>query len=172
MIDKYVPGKEITAHDLERAMAEMQKVLDNPPNMDILDLTEEIDDDGVDGSLEGPGLAALRRQRAALHAALAQDDDKSEQAAHESNYRQKHSTQPKIGLLDVDIAVESQEAIQQLLNMKKPNKQQVSHRSDLEELVMEILKPQLGQWLNKHLPQIVQSVVEREIKKLIPDDTL
>ena len=40
----------------------------------------------------------------------------------------------------------------------------------LEDIVMEALKPQLSQWLDKHLPQMVSRIVEREIIKLLPND--
>ncbi len=40
----------------------------------------------------------------------------------------------------------------------------------LEDLVIELLRPELSNWMNKNLPDIVQSVVEKEVKKLIPQD--
>jgi cell pole-organizing protein PopZ len=42
------------------------------------------------------------------------------------------------------------------------------HGSTLEDLVIELLKPELSEWLNKNLPTIVKEAVEREIKKLVP----
>lgn len=38
----------------------------------------------------------------------------------------------------------------------------------IEELVKEVLKPELKKWLNKNLPIIVRELVEKEIKKIIP----
>ncbi|MSO13466.1 DUF2497 domain-containing protein [Rickettsiales endosymbiont of Trichoplax sp. H2] len=38
----------------------------------------------------------------------------------------------------------------------------------IEELVKEVLKPELKKWLNKNLPVIVRELVEKEIKKIIP----
>lgn len=40
----------------------------------------------------------------------------------------------------------------------------------IEDLVIEALKPPLAEWLDKHLPNIVKTLVEKEIKKLIPND--
>jgi len=37
----------------------------------------------------------------------------------------------------------------------------------VEDLVMESLKPMLKQWLDMNLPNIVERIVEREIKKLV-----
>lgn len=38
----------------------------------------------------------------------------------------------------------------------------------IEELVIRILKPELSRWLDKNLPTIVQKIVEKEIKKIMP----
>ncbi len=40
----------------------------------------------------------------------------------------------------------------------------------LEEIVIEMLRPQLKKWLNDNLPSIVQQLVEKEIKRLIPEE--
>lgn len=38
----------------------------------------------------------------------------------------------------------------------------------VEELVKEILRPELKKWLNDNLPVIVKQLVDKEIKKTIP----
>ena len=38
----------------------------------------------------------------------------------------------------------------------------------VEELVKEILRPELKKWLNDNLPAIVKQLVDKEIKKIIP----
>lgn len=38
----------------------------------------------------------------------------------------------------------------------------------LEELVVEALKPELSNWLDKNLPALVTQLVEKEIKKILP----
>ena len=43
-----------------------------------------------------------------------------------------------------------------------------SKNKTIEELVKEVLKPELKKWLNKNLPVIVRELVEKEIKKIIP----
>ncbi|WP_417904858.1 DUF2497 domain-containing protein [Candidatus Tisiphia endosymbiont of Micropterix aruncella] len=40
----------------------------------------------------------------------------------------------------------------------------------LENLIIEMLRPQLSQWLDKNLPLLVKQLVEKEIQKLIPND--
>jgi cell pole-organizing protein PopZ len=39
----------------------------------------------------------------------------------------------------------------------------------LEEIVIEIVRPELSKWLDIHLPVIVRELVEQEIKNLLPD---
>ncbi|AJQ51596.1 MAG: DUF2497 domain-containing protein [Rickettsia conorii subsp. raoultii] len=43
----------------------------------------------------------------------------------------------------------------------------ISSKNALEELVIEMLKPELKAWLNKNLPVLVKELVEIEIKKLV-----
>ncbi|HJD62373.1 MAG TPA: PopZ family protein [Rickettsia endosymbiont of Degeeriella rufa] len=43
----------------------------------------------------------------------------------------------------------------------------VSSKNALEELVIEMLKPELKTWLDKNLPSLVKELVESEIKKLV-----
>jgi hypothetical protein len=38
----------------------------------------------------------------------------------------------------------------------------------LEDIVKNLLKPELQKWLNENLPNIVKQAVEKEIKKIIP----
>lgn len=40
----------------------------------------------------------------------------------------------------------------------------------LEDLVIESLKPMMADWLNANLPGVVQQIVEKEIKKIVPRD--
>jgi uncharacterized protein len=40
----------------------------------------------------------------------------------------------------------------------------------IEDLVVEMMKPQLKKWLDDNLPNIIQKLVEKEIRRLIPDE--
>lgn len=51
---------------------------------------------------------------------------------------------------------------------EKKHKSPETNHSVLENLVIEALKPQLTNWLNANLPDIVRNIVEKEIKKLVP----
>lgn len=77
------------------------------------------------------------------------------------------------GLVDDKAALESTRALKDLMKItEKSPSDSLGFRSGttLEEIVMELIKPELSAWLNKNLPNIVTQVVQKEIKKLIPKD--
>ena len=40
----------------------------------------------------------------------------------------------------------------------------------LDELVIDMLRPQLKQWLDDNLPLLVKELVEKELKNLVPSE--
>ena len=68
-------------------------------------------------------------------------------------------------LLDDHIAGESRSALEQLSTIAStvPAQSQVN---PLEEMVREMLRPILKQWLDENLPRIVQEHVKREITRI------
>jgi hypothetical protein len=40
----------------------------------------------------------------------------------------------------------------------------------LEDLIIEMVRPELSQWLDKNLPSLVKELVEKEIQRLIPNN--
>ncbi len=78
-------------------------------------------------------------------------------------------------LLSEKTAAASSKALNELLQASKktdtaPNNPTPPFRSGhtLEDLVMELLKPQLREWLDRHLPAIIERLVAKEIEKLNP----
>lgn len=75
-------------------------------------------------------------------------------------------------LISKQAAAASTKALTALLhNLPKPKVDTPSFQSGmtLEELVVEALKPELSAWLDKNLPTLVTHIVEKEIRKLLPD---
>jgi uncharacterized protein len=68
-------------------------------------------------------------------------------------------------LLDESVAGHSREALEQLSTIAAsvPPLPQVN---PLEDMVREMLKPILKQWLDEHLPQVVDEHVKREITRI------
>jgi len=53
---------------------------------------------------------------------------------------------------------------------KESNSLRFESGNTVENLIAELIKPQLSEWLDEHLANIVKEVVEKEVKKLLPSD--
>jgi cell pole-organizing protein PopZ len=40
----------------------------------------------------------------------------------------------------------------------------------VEDIIVELVRPHLKEWLDQHLPSVVKAAVEKEVKKLIPNE--
>ncbi len=90
-----------------------------------------------------------------------------------SNQVETNMTETKTNILSDDIANKSSKAIQNLLNnIPRPDIDSPAFRSatTLEDVVIEMVKPMLKEWLDKNLEVVVRDIVEKEIKKIIPRD--
>jgi cell pole-organizing protein PopZ len=75
------------------------------------------------------------------------------------------------GLVAERVAQKSTDQLRDLLRaVQRDSIESMPFRSGntLEDLVVELIKPELSRWLNNNLPTIVQRVVEKEIRNLIP----
>lgn len=76
-------------------------------------------------------------------------------------------------LLSKETAVASAKALNDLLKVassiskKEPASSSIKPSHALEDLVVELLKPQLKQWLDQNLPSLIEQMVTKEIQKLL-----
>ncbi len=81
------------------------------------------------------------------------------------------ATQP---LVRADVATAATSAIAQMLNIiasdmqKNSENHSVSESTTLEDVVILLLKSELQKWLNNNLENMVKSIVEDEIKRIMP----
>ena len=68
-------------------------------------------------------------------------------------------------LVDESVAGQSRQALEELSTVAA-SIPAVSQVNPLEELVREMLRPVLKEWLDEHLPQIVGEHVKREISRI------
>ena len=68
-------------------------------------------------------------------------------------------------LLEEEVADESRQRLEELANVAATAPPQ-SQVNPLEEMVREMLRPILKQWLDDHLPGIVDEHVKREIHRI------
>lgn len=83
------------------------------------------------------------------------------------------TTESAEALISEKASQASAEALRNLVDsIPKPQVDTMTFRSGatLEALVVESIKPMLAEWLNKNLPTLVQSIVEKEIRKLLPKE--
>lgn len=80
---------------------------------------------------------------------------------------------PSPSFISEGSATASRQAMKKLLSkIPKPHIHSPASRSGttLEELVIEALQPYLAEWLDKNLPTLVHQIVEKEIKRLVPQE--
>jgi cell pole-organizing protein PopZ len=97
-----------------------------------------------------------------------------------SNVQEIHNTtfeppsnSKKSRLISDASAYASSEALKTLVkSVARPTADGLAFRSGstVEDLVTEMVKPYLKEWLDKNLPNIVKHLVEKEIQKLIPKE--
>jgi hypothetical protein len=88
-----------------------------------------------------------------------------------SLYVEQHDA--KDPLISAKSANETSETLKKLAIFKKrlnPGGQTNNPSKSVEDLVTEIMKPYIVNWLDENLPKIVENLVEKEIKKLMPDE--
>jgi cell pole-organizing protein PopZ len=75
-------------------------------------------------------------------------------------------------LISGKLASETSSALKQFAEKAKSavKEYKKSKIPTLDELVIDILRPQLKQWLDDNLPSLVKELVEKEIKNLVPKE--
>jgi cell pole-organizing protein PopZ len=104
--------------------------------------------------------------------------DKSEKPQEEDSPKHVMNDEPEDALIEPPAQEAAGESIEKLLAAAKPavvnaisdKSMEINFRSGstLEDLVKESLRPMLKEWLNSNLPGIVEEIVEREIRRIIP----
>ena len=69
-------------------------------------------------------------------------------------------------LLSSDAAAASRARLAELSSLRGGQSDAIADASPLEALVREMLRPMLKEWLDENLPEIVESLVTREIARI------
>jgi cell pole-organizing protein PopZ len=70
------------------------------------------------------------------------------------------------GLISTDVAEASRQSLAALSALKERSDTLPQGDGPLENVVREMLKPMLKDWLDRHLPEIVEELVTREIARI------
>ncbi len=178
------PSMEEILQSIRRIIAEdedpkAEKKTDTNISSDVLELTEMVGDDGEVSPVsmapaESPIDVMANIESALSEEVLDQEIPASPVPADDMASIMASSTVTDEHLLSDIAAAEAVAAFRKLT--PAPAAAQASHpgmhfRSGLsvEDLVVEILRPELKQWLDTHLPHIVERIVEREVRRLSGD---
>jgi cell pole-organizing protein PopZ len=170
---------------IAQILDDIRDVISNSsPNTDVLELTEKVTSSTAEAKNELPPINKVEITQSAqeIQAPSTTTEPKSEIKVEDilSNLDlmpKPESSKPitsgefkpfseEPNLLSQTVIEQSKKALQEVLRQHDGG----LHKSGifLEDMVIEILKPQLAEWLNKNLPDIVTSIVQKEIKKIIP----
>jgi len=72
-------------------------------------------------------------------------------------------------LISQDVATASRGKLAALAELRRADGGAAANDGPLEKVVREMLKPMLRDWLDRHLPEIVEELVQREIQRINAD---
>lgn len=166
MVEKVLKDPNYQDQSLEQILNNIKEVITNhSPDTDVLELTDRILDstDSSKVKVENASQARHTTKDTSSVGYIGWNDELAKGKRLLSTER----------LISFKAAKESMKAFKNFLKAKEKHEvEKIALRSGitLEELITELLKPQLSDWLNKNLPDIVNNIVQREIRKLIPKD--
>ena len=153
---------------------------DSNDDEDVLELTEAVEEsDAAPKPVpKGPSIlnitAEPARPATTIHDVSAADDDNDmsgepnqpdDDAAEETMPNSTESDKDR--LVSRQTASSAASALSSLARASDPDPLHgIPKGRPVEALVMEALKPMLSEWLNEHLPAIVERIVEREVRYL------
>ena len=133
---------------------------------EVLELTEEVDEDGNVVDAGAPEQAAP-----VIEASEPAPEAKAELAAIlESTPQTPESAVPLMENVAEDAVAGAFAALASQVGPKAAdqNTQQITPAGrTIEDHVLEMLRPMLREWLDQHLPQMVQRLIQREIDRII-----
>jgi cell pole-organizing protein PopZ len=143
------------------------------PTEEVLELTEIVEDNAEDGQAQDV-IASIDNAitgKEGVEATVPVEEKEASPVvqAAVTPPAAPASAQPRAAMISAEAASSASAALRSLVNIaSEQTGLQFRSGNTLEDLVVEALKPELVTWLDRHLPGIVQEIVEREIQRLIP----
>ncbi len=156
--------RKIIADDQKNAAVDSEK-----PTVQTTPISASIPDESIDGDILAlrAALNAIRGEMDGIQSSMSiiQNDapelDSSALDAGEVLGKRDDATDEKA--LEGLVSVKSEQSIRQAFaNLSNAAHQQI----DMESTVRSVLRPLLQQWLDHHLPQLVEKLVKEEIARL------
>jgi len=144
---------------------------------DVLELTNIVHDDGTVGRIESPGEVPQPRRRSAP--AVRAPEPEPMRSAPEPRVSRRAPpadmrpmrNDPDLDMVDKDDrdGILSSQASSAITNafgaLSRDRDVSVGGGTTLEDIVSQMMKPMLAAWLDEHLPEIVERVVQQEVER-------
>ena len=167
------PLEEVNTQEPEAQdpVEEYEETEDTEEELEALDQLEEYEEtEDTEEELEAPDQLEKYAETKDTEEELRMDPEIDNMEALEQN------TINNSNLISQKTAEESKKTIRSLLDkLDKPVTTEITNSANagllVEDLVKELLRPYISEWLDRNLHEIVKDIIEKEVKKLIPKDT-
>ena len=144
---------------------------------DVLELTNIVHDDGTVGRIENPGEMPQQPRRRPAPAARAPEPEPIRQPEPRVSRRaappepRPMRNDPDLDMVDKDdrdgmLSSQASSAITNAFGaLARDRDVSVGGSTTLEDIVASMMKPMLAAWLDEHLPEIVERVVQQEVER-------
>lgn len=147
---------------------------------DVLELTNVVHDDGTVGHAAEPPPEPPRRRQAAPPPREPEPSYREREPAHEPRVSRRAAPAPEprqmrnqdLDMVDKDdrdgvLSSQATSAISNAFGMLQRERDVTVGGSgiSLEDMVQQLMKPMLAAWLDEHLPEIVERVVQQEVER-------
>lgn len=168
--------RRIISEDAEPAKQQAAPQAATAKESDVLELTNIVHDDGTVGRLDAPEPAPQPRRRPPAPAARAPEPEPVRAPEPRVSRRAAPAERPMRNDPDLDMVdkddregILSSQATSAITNafgaLARERDVNVGGGASLEDIVTQMMKPMLAAWLEEHLPEIVERVVQQEVER-------
>jgi cell pole-organizing protein PopZ len=165
--------RRIISEDAEPGKAGAQQAAAAAKDNDVLELTDVVHDDGTVGRIDSPGEMAPRRRSAAMRSP---EPEQVRQPSEPRATRRAAPAEPRpprssdLDMVDKDdrdgiLSSQASSAITNAFGMLSRERDVTVGSTALEDIVTQMMRPLLAAWLDEHLPEIVERVVQQEVER-------
>lgn len=151
-----------------------EEAQDDAGDDEVLELTEEVDEDAeapAEDDTTDDADDAAADVLDDIDAAIAEEKPEKKEAPAAKEPANTDASPDK--LVSENAAAAASDSLKNLMNSvprEQVESKEFRNGNTLEDLVVEAITPMLADWLDDNLPTIVERLVEKEIRKLVPND--
>jgi cell pole-organizing protein PopZ len=167
--------RRIISEDSEPGKQQSAAQATTAKESDILELTNIVHDDGTVGRIESPAEAPQQSRRRPAPAMREPEPVRAPEprvSRRAAPLERPMRNDPDLDMVDKDEregGILSSQASSAITNafgaLSRERDVSVGGGATLEDLVTQMMKPMLAAWLEEHLPEIVERVVQQEVER-------